>query len=251
MLTHISEHLTQDNAQRLAYINGLPSPSNSTHHKQLDVLTELEKRGVFSHKNIDPLIDLLTDLHRADIINSCQIREFKEWVENVYRYKSPFYCTSQNSGIMYLSEPIPPESTTSHNNNNSSVDGPQCRLDTQQPQKQSTCTCTCTGTCTSDATGLDLAPILKLVSPLSSQWKTLGVYLHVNSDKLDEIEANYKKVSDCMREMLREWLKKDTPSPSTWETLANEVEELNPSIAKQIRTEYCNPKTNNTSCLIQ
>ena len=232
MLTQISEHLTPDNAKRLAYINSLPSPNDNASHKQLDVLAELEKRGVFSHKNIDPLIDLLTGLHRADIINSCQIVEFKEWVENVYRYKSPFYCTSHNSGITYLSGPIPNQPEGIMARHMSLTDELQ-RWQDLQPQIQRTYT-----------TSLDLAPILKMVSPLLSKWKTLGVYLQVDDDKLDEIEADYRKVSDCMREMLREWLKKDTPRP-TWEILVHEVEELNPNAAEKLRTYYSRRTTIN------
>lgn len=78
LLTHISELFTPDNARSLAYINGLPDNSP---HNPLDVLMELEKRGVFSHENVDPLISLLTDLHRVDIINTCGVREYKEKAE--------------------------------------------------------------------------------------------------------------------------------------------------------------------------
>ena len=82
MLTHISELLTADNASSLAYINGLPIPSSgNTPHKPLDVLMALEKRGVFSHENVEPLIGLLTDLHRVDIINTCAIKEYRERAE--------------------------------------------------------------------------------------------------------------------------------------------------------------------------
>ena len=82
MLTHISELLTADNASSLAYIHGLPvPPSGSAPHRPLDVLMELEKRGVFSHENVEPLIGQLTDLHRVDIINTCAIREYRERAE--------------------------------------------------------------------------------------------------------------------------------------------------------------------------
>ena len=79
---HISELLTADSAMALAYIHHFPiPPSGSAPYRPLDVLMELEKRGVFSHENIEPLISLLTDLHHVDIINTCAIREFKEKVE--------------------------------------------------------------------------------------------------------------------------------------------------------------------------
>ena len=100
-----------------------------------------------------------------------------------------------------------------------------------QPQKQAEMT-------EPSNTTLTLPPALKLVSSLSSEWKTLGVYLFVDGGKLNEIETDYKKSSDCLREMLIEWLKSDTPCP-TWETLATEVECINPTIAEKIRNLYC------------
>ena len=82
MLTHISELLTADNAMTLAYIHGLPiPPPGSAPHRPLDVLMELEKRGVFSHENVEPLIGQLMDLHRVDIINTCAIKEYKNKAE--------------------------------------------------------------------------------------------------------------------------------------------------------------------------
>ena len=87
-------------------------------------------------------------------------------------------------------------------------------------------------------TTLTLPPALKLVSSLSSEWKTLGVYLLVDDGKLNEIEADYKKSSDCIREMLSEWLKSDTPCP-TWKMLAKEVEYIDPTIAEKIQNLYC------------
>ena len=83
MLTHICELFTPDNASSLAYINGLPTPTGNALHKPLNILIELEKRGVFSHENIEPLISLLTDLHRVDIINTCKIREYKERADQI------------------------------------------------------------------------------------------------------------------------------------------------------------------------
>ena len=81
---HISELLTADSAMALAYIHDLPIPPlGSAPHRPLDVLMELEKRGVFSHENVAPLIDLLRDIRRLDIIDTCAIREFKEKVEQV------------------------------------------------------------------------------------------------------------------------------------------------------------------------
>ena len=80
MLFHISGLFTQDNASHLADISGFPPPTGFTSHMPLYVLMELEKRGLFSYENVDPLIGVLTDLHRVDIINTCGLREYKEKV---------------------------------------------------------------------------------------------------------------------------------------------------------------------------
>ena len=79
MLTHISEYLRADNAKALA-LCGLPGPPpDSAPHRPLDVLMELEKRGVFSHENVEPLIGLLRDINRLDIIDT--IQEYKDKAE--------------------------------------------------------------------------------------------------------------------------------------------------------------------------
>ena len=42
---------------------------------------------------------------------------------------------------------------------------------------------------------------------ITSEWLDLGVYLRIKHGSLKEIEADYKKVKQCMREMLAVWLK--------------------------------------------
>ena len=79
---HISELLTADSALLFTFIYGLPNPPpGSAPHRPFDILMELEKRGVFSHENVEPLIGLLMDIERGDIIKICAIQEFKEKVE--------------------------------------------------------------------------------------------------------------------------------------------------------------------------
>ena len=60
---------------------------------------ELEKRGVFSHENVEPLIGLLTDLHRVDIINTCGVREYKERAERASEWH---FVVLRSTSCMYL-----------------------------------------------------------------------------------------------------------------------------------------------------
>ena len=41
---------------------------------------------------------------------------------------------------------------------------------------------------------------------ISSEWLDLGLHLRIDLGALKTIEADYKKVKQCMREMLVSWL---------------------------------------------
>lgn len=100
MLMHISEQLTPDNAHSLAYINVLPSLPDNSPHKPLDVLMELEKKGVFSHENVDPLVTLLTDIHRVDIINTCGVKKYKEKASKLSGFSHSVEATHQEDELL-------------------------------------------------------------------------------------------------------------------------------------------------------
>ena len=85
---------------------------------------------------------------------------------------------------------------------------------------------------------LTLPSAFKLVFPLRSRWKNLGLFLNLDEDTLDTIEHDYKKADDCLREMLSAWLKKVTPPPS-WETLAEAVDSFDQTVALKICEMYC------------
>ena len=42
---------------------------------------------------------------------------------------------------------------------------------------------------------------------ISSEWFDLGLHLRIEHGALKTIEADYRKVKQCMREMLAVWLK--------------------------------------------
>ena len=51
-----------------------------------------------------------------------------------------------------------------------------------------------------------LSDLLTALKCKSSDWLDLGVHLRVNYGALKAIEADNKKVNNCMREMLAAWL---------------------------------------------
>ena len=55
----------------------------------------------------------------------------------------------------------------------------------------------------------DISHLADLILPLNcvnSEWFDLGLHLRVNYGALKAIEADNKKVAQCMREMLASWL---------------------------------------------
>ena len=51
-----------------------------------------------------------------------------------------------------------------------------------------------------------LSVLLTALKCIRSDWFDLGVHLRVNYGALKAIEANNKKVNNCVREMLAAWL---------------------------------------------
>ena len=66
---------------------------------------------------------------------------------------------------------------------------------------------------------------------------TLGFYLQIGDERLNEISRNTKHTEDCLREMYRVWLEKELNV--SWETLAQALEDMCLyDKAGQIRREY-------------
>ena len=75
---------------------------------------------------------------------------------------------------------------------------------------------------------------LKLLLPIAADWQNIGVFLNISDSDLKQIESDYSgRCRDCVREMIRRWLKQVNPAPS-WKNLAEAVEEIDPSIAERI-----------------
>ena len=83
----------------------------------------------------------------------------------------------------------------------------------------------------------DLLKELKLVA---SKWENLGIMLGIDSGILDTIAANNPKNCDnCLREMLKVWLKQVDPPPG-WQAVVEALEVLGePKLASELRQRYC------------
>ena len=75
VLKWIADSLSSQDVEAIAYINSLSGPADQ--RTALGVLRELEKKGVFSHDNIDPLVRQLTNINRCDIINRSWFEDFR------------------------------------------------------------------------------------------------------------------------------------------------------------------------------
>ena len=57
----------------------------------------------------------------------------------------------------------------------------------------------------------DLSPdntkeVLDMMWDYRARWKFIGIQLQIDNSKLDVIETDYRKVDDCLREMITYWL---------------------------------------------
>ena len=78
---------------------------------------------------------------------------------------------------------------------------------------------------------------LKFLLSIAADWQNIGVFLNISDSDLKQIESDYSgRCRDCIREMIRKWLKQVNPAPS-WKNLAEAVEEIDPSIAERIHKQ--------------
>ena len=85
-----------------------------------------------------------------------------------------------------------------------------------------------------------LSDLLKeLFSKVASNWENIGVMLDIDEGPLKKIKADHKESGDCLREMLRIWLKKVEPPPS-WNLLVDALKSLGEEkLAQELRKKYC------------
>lgn len=74
--------------------------------------------------------------------------------------------------------------------------------------------------------------------PLANEWKNIGTLLEMPAGELDEIEgSNPHHLKDCMREMIKMWLRMIDPEP-TWERLVKAMEAIDPRKAQDMKLKY-------------
>ena len=63
-------------------------------------------------------------------------------------------------------------------------------------------------------TPTDTGRVLALSWDYRAKWRLIGIELGIDSGTLDAIEANNRKVEDCLGEMIKIWLRKNQPKPT-------------------------------------
>ncbi len=87
----------------------------------------------------------------------------------------------------------------------------------------------------------DLRTVLTELLPACADWYNIGLALNMSLGTLDGMEGPYKRPRDCLREMLREWLRTSPPDP-TWEGLIAALKDPivgHGTLARQLETKYC------------
>ena len=65
LISEVSEHLRPDEVAKCSFIHRLPPDKNLS---ALETLSYLMQTGAFSHSNVDPLVKLLKDVKRHDLV---------------------------------------------------------------------------------------------------------------------------------------------------------------------------------------
>ena len=80
LITEISEHLLPGEVTKCSFIHNLPKERSSS---ALDTLESLMQGGTFSHSNVEPLVKLLKDINRHDLVNE-QVESFRREFPEIY-----------------------------------------------------------------------------------------------------------------------------------------------------------------------
>ena len=75
---------------------------------------------------------------------------------------------------------------------------------------------------------------------MASKWEDIGIQLDIDDGSLSKIKVDYPRDSgDCLREMLRTWLKKGDPAPS-WNDIIEALECLGEEkLSQELKGRYC------------
>ena len=79
-----------------------------------------------------------------------------------------------------------------------------------------------------------LSTSLKFLLQEVKHWHNIGSLLEISEPTLEQIEERYPgDCQQCVREMIKSWLKQVDPPPS-WKDLADAVQVINPCLAKKV-----------------
>ena len=77
---------------------------------------------------------------------------------------------------------------------------------------------------------------------VDGRWKRFGISLGVDAYTIDAIAQNNKEVSDCMLQLVSQWMNKESGtgrSPRTWQTVVMAVKNTGlESLAEKLAEEY-------------
>ena len=82
--------------------------------------------------------------------------------------------------------------------------------------------------------------IKELYNTVASKWEDIGILLDIEDGQLSKVKADNPTSSEnCLREMLRIWLKKVDPQPS-WADLIESLNALGEEkVAQSLKERYC------------
>ena len=87
-------------------------------------------------------------------------------------------------------------------------------------------------------------PTLKLLQKelykIADKWEDIGIQLDIDDDLLVKVKSdNHGDSKNCLREMLRIWVKKVDPQPS-WTDLAEALKVLEEDeVTQRLKDKYC------------
>ena len=66
---------------------------------------------------------------------------------------------------------------------------------------------------------LDLKTVLNALHKAKARWYDIGIQMEVEEHVLDAIKSQFETPAECLRELVKTWLKRVNPQPASWEEL--------------------------------
>ena len=82
-----------------------------------------------------------------------------------------------------------------------------------------------------------LSETFRILFPIAHEWENIGTLLALPSNQLSNIKNDNDGVQNCLREMVKLWLKQVTIRP-TWQSLEDAVSFIDQRVALKISETY-------------